>query len=27
MRTRTYGGVAGASGRPLPLCRFCLLPV
>src|SRR5271155_1371505 len=22
MRTRMYGGVAGASGRPLPLCRF-----
>ena len=23
MRTRMYGGVAGASGRPLPLCRCC----
>src|SRR5215831_17761036 len=22
MRTRMYGGVAGESGRPLPLCRF-----
>jgi hypothetical protein len=22
MRTRLYGGVAGASGQPLPLCRF-----
>jgi hypothetical protein len=22
MRTRMSGGVAGASGRPLPLCRF-----
>jgi|ERR1700756_2291322 hypothetical protein len=22
MRTRTYGGVAGEGGRPLPLCRF-----
>src|ERR1700688_2381752 len=21
-RTRIYGGVAGESGRPLPLCRF-----
>src|SRR5947207_15658920 len=24
MRTRMYGGVAGASGRPLPLCRLVL---
>src|SRR6202167_1373775 len=23
MRTRMYGGVAGESGRPLPLCRSC----
>jgi RNA-directed DNA polymerase len=23
MRTRMSGGVAGASGRPLPLCRLC----
>src|SRR5882724_5144970 len=23
MRTRMYGGVAGESGRPLPLCRLC----
>src|SRR5262252_9951482 len=22
MRTRMYGGVAGESGRPFPLCRF-----
>jgi len=22
MRTRMYGGVAGESGRPLPLCRL-----
>jgi len=22
MRTRMSGGVAGESGRPLPLCRF-----
>jgi hypothetical protein len=27
MRTRTSGGVAGESGRPIPLCRFaCLAP-
>src|SRR5438552_6437891 len=25
MRTRMYGGVAGESGRPLPLCRFSRL--
>jgi len=24
MRTGMYGAVAGASGRPLPLCRFAL---
>jgi hypothetical protein len=22
VRTRMYGGVAGQSGRPLPLCRY-----
>src|SRR5215472_289674 len=25
MRTRMYGGVAGESGRPLPLCRFAVI--
>ena len=24
MRTRMSGGVAGESGRPLPLCRFAV---
>jgi hypothetical protein len=26
MRTRMSGGVAGESGRPLPLCRFYKSP-
>ena len=26
MRTRMSGGVAGESGRPLPLCRFSRIP-
>src|SRR5215472_2273728 len=26
MRTRMYGGVAGESGRPFPLCRFAVKP-
>jgi len=26
MRTRMYGGVAGESGWPLPLCRFVEVP-